>query len=376
MNIGVLVAGLPPQAVGGAEVQAARLAKHLASAHRVTVFTRTPLLPEELRGVSGCEVVRRCRMTMPLARFGADVVSSLLVIHRRRRSLDVLVAFQTVIDGLIGALARGLSGLPLLVSVRSEKEYLINRSLQSLLLSPFVLRHSDRVAVQSPTLRAELLEALERAGQRSLRRRMAERLCVIPNGIEEAVSVADAGDVVLYVGRLVKDKGVGVLLEAMRACPGERLVVVGDGPDRKALQRTARSLANVSFLGPVAPNRIDELFQRAKILVLPSLRNEGLPNVLMEAMVRGIPVVAARNAGIPDLIEHGRTGLLAEPGDAAGIGRHICQISSQPGLRRQLAANARAEMSRYAWPVVVAALERELEAIRLRRRADAPPASS
>ena len=370
MNIAILVAGLPPESVGGAERQAALLAGHLAARHQVHVLTRTVTVPPELVARERVDVSRRTRVRTRGVRFGADLLSTLAAIRRHRRAIDVIVAYQTVIDGLIGVLAKRLFGLPVVVMVRCDTEYQLDRFVQSRLLSPFVFRHADRLGVQSKTLGDELVTAFERAGRGSMTASLRSKLFVLPNGIAPVAPRQGDGDGVLYVGRLTKAKGVDVLVAAIRDLPGERLTIVGDGPERPALERAARGLGHVQFVGRVDHARVADYMAHAKLLVLPS-RQEGQPNVLMEAMARGVPVIATRVGGVPDLVAHERTGLLVEPGDAAALAQAIRRLSSDAALRAQCTAGGAREMQRYAWPAIVDECERQLRAVVDERRGGA-----
>jgi glycosyltransferase involved in cell wall biosynthesis len=359
MNIAVLVSGLPPDCVGGAELQASYVVQHLAQHHTVTVFTRTPTVPAELAALPQCTVVQRCRMRVRGVRFAVDLVRTVALIGRTRKTIDIIVAYQTVIDGLIGVVAKILYGIPVVVSVQCDAEYQLDRFMQSRLFSPFVFRHADRLTVQSPTIAEQLTQVFERAPGRPTGEEIRGKLCVIPNGISPVDAPSLDGDAVLYVGRLTKAKGVHFLIEAMRQCPDESLIVVGDGPERRALERAARHLTNVSFAGMVGHVRVDEYLARARVLVLPSLQ-EGQPNVVMEAMARGVPVIASRVGGVPDLVRHGDTGFLIEPGDIGAITHYIKTIAADTSLRARLAANCRREMQHYYWFTVIPRIEREL----------------
>jgi glycosyltransferase involved in cell wall biosynthesis len=301
-------------------------------------------------------------------RFAADVLGTLNVLGRRRSTLDVLVAYQTVIDGFLGVLARRMFRIPVLVAVRSEKEYRLERSRVIRTLSPWVFRHADRIAVQTETVRRELLEALTHGGLPQLGRQVQGKMTVIPNGISVGEAPPRTGDTVLYVGRLIEAKGVIHLVEAMRECPEDRLLVVGDGPEMERLKNASREQGNVDFRGRATRPELEDSFRRARMLVLPSVRDEGMPNVLMEAMARGIPVIATRNAGIPDLVKNGETGLLVEPGDSRALASAIRRISAEPGLAERLSRNAREEIRRYEWAKVLPAIEKELEEIVARFR--------
>jgi glycosyltransferase involved in cell wall biosynthesis len=229
VTIAILVSGLPPDCIGGAQVQAAQVARRLAARHDVVVYTRTATIPPDLASTPRCSVVRRCRVNIPGVRFIADVLMTLTLLWQARRRLDVILAYQSVIDGYIGVLAKWLFGIPVVVSVRSAMEYGLAEYPQSRIFAPFVFRGADRIVVQSPMMADELLGAFEsRADKRLTPELLRERLCVLPNGVDDEVAAAATPDVVLFVGRLVAVKGAQFLVDAMRTCPGERLIVVGD----------------------------------------------------------------------------------------------------------------------------------------------------
>lgn len=370
MNIAILVSGLPPDAIGGAERQAAELAARLARRHAVHVFTRTATVPDALRDLDGCTVVRRSAARLRGVRFVADIARTLWLVGRIRRHVEVVLAYQTVIDGVIGVLAKKLFGIPVVVSVRCDTEYRLDRFYQSRLLTPFVVRNADAVAVQSPRMARELVEAVADAVPADALR---AKIFVMPNGVDAAAPCSGGGEV-LYVGRLTKLKSVDVLLAAMRRLPGETLRIVGDGPERRPLERAASDLSNVIFTGRLDHRQAMAMLARAKVLVLPS-QHEGQPNILMEAMTRGVPVVATDVGGVPDLVEHGRTGWLVRPGDAAAIANAIRAISSDRALRDRLGQQALVEMRRYDWGVVVDSVESNLRRVCARRPLAGTPAA-
>jgi glycosyltransferase involved in cell wall biosynthesis len=132
----------------------------------------------------------------------------------------------------------------------------------------------------------------------------------------------------LFGGRLARVKGVPILFDAISQLrdtfPNMSLTLVGDGPDRTELEALARDMAleNITFLGYRNQSEVAELLQQADVFVLPSFA-EGVPVVLMEAMASGVPVVATRIAGIPELVDHGKTGFLVPPGDVASLTKAI-----------------------------------------------------
>jgi glycosyltransferase involved in cell wall biosynthesis len=147
------------------------------------------------------------------------------------------------------------------------------------------------------------------------------------------------------VGRLVPEKGVDVFLRAVAlvsaAVPAARFVVVGDGPLRAALEDRAVSLGLagvVTFTGfrPDAPQLIAGL----DVLVVPS-RSDGSPLVVCEAMAAGIPVVASRVGGLPDLVAHGDSGLLVRPEDPADLARSLVRLLRDPAAAQALGRRGR-----------------------------------
>jgi glycosyltransferase involved in cell wall biosynthesis len=131
------------------------------------------------------------------------------------------------------------------------------------------------------------------------------------------------GNNLLFVGRLAAVKGLPVLFEALaqaRKTNGDlHLTLIGDGPERKTLESEARPLGDaVSFSGYQSQDSVALNLQQADALVLPSFA-EGVPVVLMEAMAAGLPVIATRIAGIPELVEDGVSGILVPPGDTTAL---------------------------------------------------------
>ena len=173
-------------------------------------------------------------------------------------------------------------------------------------------------------------------------------LADLPAGASRTV----AGDVaaplrLVAVGRLSPEKGLAGLLDALARLRDRgvaaTLTLVGDGPEGAALRAHARTLGldgAVQFAG-----RLDEratlcAIAAADVLALPSFM-EGLPVVLMEAMALGVPVVATRVAGIPELVRDGETGLLFDPADWQGLADAIASLAVDPERRARLAAAGR-----------------------------------
>jgi colanic acid/amylovoran biosynthesis glycosyltransferase len=180
-----------------------------------------------------------------------------------------------------------------------------------------------------------------------------DRLEVVHVGIpvdqftRSSAAPAQRHPAILYIGRLVPEKGQAVLLEAtaLLADRGHlvEVTLAGDGTLRADLERRAEQLGiapQVSFLGAVGQDRLRELYEAASIFCLPSFA-EGVPVVLMEAMAMGLPVVSTRIAGIPELIEDGVGGLLVAPGRPDELADRLESLLTDPALCRELGMKGR-----------------------------------
>nr|WP_240895218.1 glycosyltransferase family 4 protein [Kineococcus siccus] len=155
---------------------------------------------------------------------------------------------------------------------------------------------------------------------------------------------------VLFVGRLVPEKGPDVLLDAVqRVLARDRRVevaVVGAGPLAGDLRRTVdeRGLAGVvRLLGAVGQDDLPAWYRWADVFCLPSYA-EGVPVVLMEAMATELPVVTTPVAGIPELVEDGVSGHLVAPGDAAAVADALVRLVDDPQTRAALGRRGRARV--------------------------------
>jgi glycosyltransferase involved in cell wall biosynthesis len=141
-----------------------------------------------------------------------------------------------------------------------------------------------------------------------------ERVMVKPHFVWGGDVREGPGDYFLFLGRLSAEKGVSTIIEAWRGMDA-RLLVVGDGPEASAVRTGASS--NVEFLGTVPPETARALIRSARAILVPSLSHEGAGRVVLEAYAAGVPALASRAGGLPEVVEHGETGSLIPPGDPA-----------------------------------------------------------
>jgi glycosyltransferase involved in cell wall biosynthesis len=174
------------------------------------------------------------------------------------------------------------------------------------------------------------------------------RLRVLHNGIDLmrfAYRGPDPTGYAVLVARLSPEKGIDVLLQAMsRMVPNQadfRVQIAGDGPGRATLEQQARQLGvdgHVRFLGTVRD--VPELLAGARLFVLPS-RTEGISLTLLEAMARGLPVVATNVGGNPEVVANGETGLLVPPDHPQELAQAIGQLWNSPDLGARMGERGR-----------------------------------
>lgn len=153
----------------------------------------------------------------------------------------------------------------------------------------------------------------------------------------------------LFVGRLAEVKGLRVLFAALAHLPEDlaaELTLVGDGPDRAALEAAAVALGlddRVRFLGARSQGEVAGHLRAADLFVLPSFA-EGVPVVLMEAMASRVPVIATRVGGVAELVEDGVSGLLVAPSDVEALAAAVARLAADPALRRAMGEVGRAKV--------------------------------
>ncbi|MCP5286920.1 MAG: glycosyltransferase family 4 protein [Burkholderiaceae bacterium] len=216
------------------------------------------------------------------------------------------------------------------------------------------------------------------------------RLHVVRNGVDtqrfrpegRARARAELGlqgaPLLLTVGNLVPVKGHDLALQALAALvprhPGVRLVLVGDGPLRSALQAQAQALGvvdHVRFAGPVPNDQLSSWYSAADLLLLPS-RSEGWANVLLEAMACGTPVVASDVGGTREVIADAQVGRVVPPLDPAALAAGVEALMAEAPDRTAVRRHAES----MGWDETTAAQLRIFREVLARRSATFPPTPS
>jgi glycosyltransferase involved in cell wall biosynthesis len=173
----------------------------------------------------------------------------------------------------------------------------------------------------------------------------SEKIIFIPNFVDPIpvkLERREEGDYLLYFGRLSREKGLMVLILAMRKHPDLSLIVAGDGPERRHLERLCdkEGIFNVKFVGKKNSKEIKKLIEHCMFTVLPSICYENCPLSVLESMASGKPVIGSQIGGIPDLIENGKDGLLFKAGNDEELSEKIGALAKDKDLRDELGRNS------------------------------------
>ena len=200
----------------------------------------------------------------------------------------------------------------------------------------------------------------------------AERVSVSPNPAPEVPAMPPRdelraefgleGPTLAFAGRLMAAKALDVALAAMARVPEAALVIVGDGPDRAALERQRDELGlggRVRFLGGLGREGVLRIFRAADAVLLSS-RWENFPHVIVEALAVGTPVIASAVGGVPEVVRDGENGLLVPAGDADALAAAIRRLLGDDDLRARLAAAAAPSVESYSAERLLGQIEAEL----------------
>jgi glycosyltransferase involved in cell wall biosynthesis len=274
----------------------------------------------------------------------------------RKKKINVLHANNPP-SGAIAYMVKKLTGVPVVYTLRGTIPD--NREARGRIVSK-PLSIMERMALRAADVSTALTAHIKSTTESYHRRKL--KMVVIPNGIDVGVKgkpgkirkefgLESGHKVVTFVGRLVGVKGLKYLIDAMKgvskACPEARLLVVGGGPIRGSLEAQAETCGvkdKVIFTGPRTD--VADILEDSDLLVLPSL-HEGFPNVVLEAMAAGRPVVATRVTSNPEIVKRS-FGKLAEPRDPDSLEKAIIGMLRDGNLERMGRA-ALKESEGYSW---------------------------
>lgn len=278
------------------------------------------------------------------------------------RTLDfsLIHAHWLVPHGIIAAQLKK-QGLGLVCTSHGSDLFALNTAL----FRPFkriALKRADAITVVSGALRRKAETLIGET----------DRIHVMPMGVDMARFLPPPPDAdrngLLYVGRLVDEKGLHTLLSAMhvnaRRGSSPRLTVIGSGPAESRYKRQTEKLgleSQVRFLGALPNHELVPFYQRAQALIFPSLlgsrgQQEGMGLVPIEALACECPVIASSLPAVSEIISDRETGLLFTPDDISGLAACIAHVLDDPDMARQTARRGRELVAkRYGWDAAAAA---------------------
>lgn len=323
---------------------------------------------------SGAELEKRlARDGVPLQFFGAHRLSLLPLLRILRlvrdRQIDVIHVTDFQADTL-GRVAGRIAGKPVIVHVRTHHSKYQKRPY------PWYMEIINRILAPRTALAISNSDSLAGFAVDRMGFRETQVVTVhnpvstftmkpvdpaVVAGLRQEYGLDGAGPVIGAVTRFYPSKGITYLIEAFPAIlarfPSARLLLVGDGPLEDSLKAQARSLGiepHVTFAG--FRDNAEAHVQLFTLSAVPSLE-EGIGNVAIESITGGIPVIASREGGLPEVIMEGKSGLLVPPGDAAALSAAITRVLEDPELLERMRLGCREEAGRFSIDAYTARLE-------------------
>jgi len=348
---------------GGAANIVSVLVKAGAERYKTTVFTGPENADKnqmaELKNVHGVRVVvvpDLVRAISPLSDFKAW---RRLIRGFRDGKFDV-VHTHTSKAGFLGRMAAAEAGVPTIIHTPHGTIHTRNNQVEGLPGNPvgmWALREAEKMAGRHTAWLTALSEH-ERDTCVALGLSKSDNTVVIPNGINvaefadaarkkrsarKALGLESEDIAILFLGRLAPEKGAATLIEAFaevaEKVPNARLLVAGDGPERKRAAEAAEKLGGkVSLLGKI--DNPATIHAAADIFAMPSFY-EGFGLSAVEAMAAGTPVVASSVGGLPELLRHGKCGVLVRPGRPDKLAAALTALALDPRERKKFAAEGR-----------------------------------
>ncbi|MBN2518220.1 MAG: glycosyltransferase family 4 protein [Candidatus Altiarchaeota archaeon] len=269
----------------------------------------------------------------------------------KNRDIDIVYAQSPLMDGLMGAALKKLTGVKLIVGVHGDWEGEIRYSKPGIarfmplinLWASFCLKNADLVRVISKATEERALEFVEKDKISSAKFPALFDVDFFLEG-EPKASKEDSA---VFVGSLIGRKGVDHLVKAVPKIRNEfpefKLYVVGRGALEKELGSMAESLGvgeNVVFAGHQPMERVREYIDKSQMLVLPSM-SEGLGRIALEAMSRSRPVIGSAVEGIKETVKDGHNGILIRPGDSDAIANAVIKLLEDKKLAAEMGKNGR-----------------------------------
>ncbi|GBF06708.1 glycosyl transferase [Deinococcus aerius] len=244
----------------------------------------------------------------------------------RQNNYNIIHAHFAYPYGLAAALAGKDCGVPVVITCHgSDINTLPKRTIDAQIGVRLALTTSDKVITVSRALSESVKSIVSRSVE------------VIYNGVDPSVVNVEKLERIIYVGNLIKTKGIRDLITAFKKSNATNLVLVGDGEEREFIETQAKLLPagkSIVLLGKLENMVVRKEIAMSQILILPSY-SEGLPTVIMEAMMEGVPVVSTNVGGIPEIAHHNQNALLVGVGNSDELAMAINRLLEDIELREE-----------------------------------------
>ena len=285
----------------------------------------------------------------------------------RRDRIDAIHLTTPGPVGLAALFVASRAGLPMVGSFHTDLAACAGRLSGSARLGTLMREYMrwtygrcSRVLAPSENTRTLLIEAKIPADRIGVWRRGVDARMFSPArrsvALRERWGAGGRRPILLYVGRISKEKGLDLLPALQTALhrrgSAHRLVLVGDGPLRPTLER---ALPDAIFMGSQSPAGVADAMASADLFVFPS-DTDSAGNVVLEAQSCGLPVFVSSAGGPREYIQDGQTGIVCRAGDAGSFGHEAARLLSDPVRRREMAERARAHALTLTWEAALAPL--------------------
>jgi len=354
MRIFMITERYPPY-IGGAPYCVYQMSTGLSRlGHEIVIVTCSAPNAQEHENIDGIKIQRIQYWDFPRLKGVSFIVNALRKSRRlvQEDHADIIHA-HSGISGVIGCSCKKATLRPLVLTFHGLIFPDTLTSKISLTVDRYVTQRADFITFDSRPMQEHFVKEFDLAW---------EKTCYIPNAVDtdlfkpmnvdrKAWGINERDICLLYVGRLVKMKGLQILLKSFKEANREvemlKLLIVGNGPLRDELVEKTREYGlgdRVLFLGSIQPDKLPSIYAAADIAVLPSAY-EGLSRMLLEAMACGKAVIASDIPANRELITNGQDGFLVTPPTPSSLKEAIVTFALNEGLREYLGKKAREKVS-------------------------------
>jgi len=356
MKIAILVNAFPPKWCGGMELALYSIAKNLAlRGHDIHVIT---IWDEYLPKRSFQDGFHVHRVYKGKIKFFSMAFFLINIFFCLKSIQPNIVHVQQIWFGCIPAFfSKKLLKRPYIIYGRGSDIYHMSFFWRK--MSKFILKNAAKVIVLTEDMKRELQKIY------------CGEILIIPNGIEldnyknlqkQNFRVSE-NKIIIFVGNLRPVKGLIYLIKAMEIIHAEMenaiLMIIGDGEDRKSLEEMVMKLhleKVVIFIEKIPNKDIPKYLVQGDVFVLPTL-SEGFPNVILEAMAAGLPIVSTNVNGLSEIIRNEENGYLVEPRNPQQLADKLLQILKNPIQSKNFSNNNIEKVKKYSWKNVIKYLE-------------------